>query len=160
MKTIIYNINELKKVAGPFDGGYIVDGEPGYLDDNLVELSIIEQRDEINVNTHMYESEEIIDLENRTLTIHYYGVLVAKKRVDAVSIRSLRLSIVRNGISLSLIDSVINSIVDTAERETVQTYWNHSDTIHRDHPLIAQFSQILGITEEQIDTIFDEASNI
>ena len=60
-----------------------------------------------------------------------------------------------------MLDSVqpaIDAITDTAQRRLVQIYWDDSQELERNHPmLIALATGALGLTDEQIDDLFRAA---
>ena len=61
------------------------------------------------------------------------------------------------GIDLDAVDTLIAATSDPTERKKIQIQWEYSTTIRRDHPLIISFGADLGLTENQIDTIFINA---
>ena len=72
----------------------------------------------------------------------------------------LRLGIMGGGLSLDQIDAAIASIPDVTQRVTVQTYWDYATQFHRDNPLIAGMVPLLGMTNEQVDTLWRAAGAI
>jgi hypothetical protein len=77
-----------------------------------------------------------------------------------VSARQIRLWLVQHNISLSQIDSAIDSIEDPITRETVKIEWEYAPYVERSHPWLIPLAQSLGLNEEQIDQAFREASVI
>lgn len=69
---------------------------------------------------------------------------------EAVTRRQLKEEL----IACDLIDQVeaaLAAIPDTKARRIAQNWWTESQDFRRDHPLIAQIGQALGLTAEQID---------
>lgn len=79
---------------------------------------------------------------------------------STVSARQVRIWLIQNGISLSQVDSAIDSIQDPTVRDITRVEWEYAPYIERNHPMLIPLGQALGLTSEQIDTAFIEASNI
>jgi hypothetical protein len=79
---------------------------------------------------------------------------------QTISARQIRLWLIQNGFQLSQIDQAINSIEDILIRETVKIEWEYAPYIERTHPWLVPLANILGLTSEQINQAFIEASNI
>lgn len=69
-----------------------------------------------------------------------------------ISKRQLRLTLVRNGISLSDLDAAIISMGDEAVIE-----WQDASEYRRLHPLLNQVATHLSLTHEQVDAMWQEA---
>lgn len=78
----------------------------------------------------------------------------------SISARQIRLWLIKNNISLLLVESAIDSIGDQLTRESVRIEWEYAPYVERNHPWIEQLGQILGLDSRQIDQAFIEASNI
>lgn len=79
---------------------------------------------------------------------------------QSVSARQIRLWLIQHGITLSLIDSAIDSIEDPSIRETIRIEWEYAPYIERNHPWLIPLAESLGLTSEQVDQAFIEASQI
>ena len=67
MKTVLYN-KDNGSMSREYEGGYIVDGQPGWLPENMVELIITYmQQPTYNVETEYLEAKTEVDLENNML---------------------------------------------------------------------------------------------
>jgi hypothetical protein len=77
-----------------------------------------------------------------------------------ISARQIRLWLVQNSFQLSQIDDAINSIEDLATREIVRIEWEFAPYVERSHPWLVPLAYALGLTEQQVDQAFTEASNI
>ena len=71
--------------------------------------------------------------------------------------RQLRLTLVRNGISLAGVDSAIAAMPEGLPKEEAQIEWADATTFNRDHPTLLLIAQALGLTEQQIDAMWEEA---
>lgn len=72
----------------------------------------------------------------------------------------LRLGLLGGGITTAMVESYIATISDPTERETASTFWDYSTEFHRDHALITQFAAGLGLTSEEVDTMWTAAAQI
>jgi hypothetical protein len=79
---------------------------------------------------------------------------------ESVSARQIRLWLIRHGISLSQVDSAIDSIPDQLQRDSVRVEWDYAPYVERSHPMLIPLAIYLGLTEEQVDQAFIEASSI
>lgn len=70
----------------------------------------------------------------------------------------VRLALLSEGITFAHVDAVIDSMPAGIERDTARTYWEYSVELHREHPMIAQFAAALGMTNEQVDTMWRGAA--
>ena len=77
-----------------------------------------------------------------------------------VSARQIRLWLVQHGIALSQIDNAINSIEDPNIREVVRIEWEFAPYVERNHPWLIPLAESLGLTSEQVNQAFAEASAI
>ena len=69
-----------------------------------------------------------------------------------ISKRQLRLTLVRNGISLSDLDAAILAMGDEAVIE-----WQDASEYRRLHPLLNQVAAHLSLTQEQVDVMWQQA---
>jgi hypothetical protein len=79
---------------------------------------------------------------------------------ETISARQVRLWLIQNGILLSQVEDAINTITDPLLRESTRVEWEYAPYIERYHPLIDSLAQYLGLTSEQIDQGFIDASQI
>jgi hypothetical protein len=78
----------------------------------------------------------------------------------SVSARQIRLWLVRHGISLVQVETAINAIPDQMQRDLVRVEWEYAPYVERTHPMLIPLAAALGLTEQQVDQAFIEASNI
>ena len=79
---------------------------------------------------------------------------------ESVSARQIRLWLVRHGISLSQVEIAIDSIQDIMQRDSVRIEWEYAPYVERSHPMLVPLASALGLTEQQVDMAFIEASSI
>ncbi len=71
--------------------------------------------------------------------------------------RQLRLTLVRNGISIAGVDAAIAIMPDGLAKEEAQIEWADASTFNREHPTLLLIADALGLTEAQIDAMWAEA---
>ena len=79
---------------------------------------------------------------------------------ESVSARQIRLWLVQHGISLAQVDAAIDSITDPLQRDSVRVEWDYAPYVERTHPMLIPLAAALGLTAEQVDQAFIEASTI
>ena len=75
-----------------------------------------------------------------------------RAQMPPISKRQLRLTLVRNGISLSDLDAAILAMGDEAVIE-----WQDASEYRRLHPLLNQVATHLSLTQEQVDAMWQQA---
>jgi hypothetical protein len=80
--------------------------------------------------------------------------------IQTVSARQIRLWLIQNGIDLNTIDEIISLIPDPALRSYTKVEWEYAPYIERNHPMLVPLAIALGLTEEDINRAFIEASLI
>lgn len=78
----------------------------------------------------------------------------------SISARQIRLWLVRNGISLAAVDAAIDAITDAVTRDSVKVEWEYAPYVERSHPMLVPLAAALGLTEQQVDQAFVEATAI
>lgn len=74
-----------------------------------------------------------------------------------LSARQLRLGLVGGGIALSSVEGAIAAIPDEQAKAVAEIEWQFASQFDRDHPLIEQVGTALGLTSEQIDSMWEAA---
>lgn len=77
-----------------------------------------------------------------------------------VSARQIRLWLVGHGIGLDAVDAAIDAIPDESQRGVVRIEWEYAPYVERSHPMLVPLGESLGMTPEQIDAAFIEASTL
>jgi hypothetical protein len=77
-----------------------------------------------------------------------------------LSKKQVGLALLSIGVTSDMVTSAIDKIPDTVKREGVRIHWNDSTSFHRDHPLIAQLSSMIGLDDSAIDEVWHIASTI
>ena len=74
-----------------------------------------------------------------------------------LSASQVRLGLLANGITTAMVDASIAAIEDEAEKEAARIKWEYAASIGRNEPLVAAIGASLGLTDEQIDAMWQQA---
>jgi hypothetical protein len=80
--------------------------------------------------------------------------------MPSVTARQLRLTLVRSGYSLSGVSAAIAAIPSQQTREEVEIEWEYATTFDRLSPSLLAIADALGLTDEQIDVMWQSAANL
>jgi len=83
-----------------------------------------------------------------------------REKMPALTARQLRLGLVSNGISLAQVSATIDAMPAGADKDKAQIEWEYASTFNRMHPLISTVGAALGLTDEQIDTMWAASLSI
>lgn len=78
--------------------------------------------------------------------------------IAAVPMRAAKLALIDAGL-LDAIDAAVAAMPGT-DGQKARIEWQYSNTLRRDHPLMAQLSAGLGLTAAQVDALFIAAAAI
>lgn len=81
----------------------------------------------------------------------------ARAALPPITRRQLRLTLVRNGISLSDVTQAIAAMPDGLAKEEAQIEWEDAATFERLHPTLLAIADGLGLTPEQVDDLWVQA---
>jgi len=109
-------------------------------------------------NTFEDVSQRNVVLDKPYVDVSRVWVEIEPTVPENVSARQIRLWLIDNNISLTSVENAINGIVDEKLREKTLVEWEYAPYIERNHPLIEALANSLGLTTEQIDQGFIEAS--
>jgi hypothetical protein len=77
-----------------------------------------------------------------------------------ISRRQLRLGLLSIGVTADDVEAEIATIADAQERAAALIEWQDASAYERDHPLIAQVADALGLPAEQVDDLWLWAAGI
>ncbi len=80
-------------------------------------------------------------------------------KVTRVTMRQARLALLGAGL-LDQIESALAAIPDELQRRAAQIEWEYATEVARDSPWVQQLSATLGLTEEQLDGLFEAAAKL
>lgn len=75
-----------------------------------------------------------------------------------VTMRQARLALLQAG-KLAAVATAIDAMASPA-KEAAQIEWEYSNTLRRDHPLVAALGPTLNLTSEQLDSLFITATGL
>lgn len=163
MKTFLYDTITQKRQGEIREGRYLVDGQPGILPQNWVEL-VIEDIDppSYNESTQTLVFREYADIPNlKWIRDSYVRDLTPQEIQDRLpkppetcTPRQFRLALIDSGYDLNQIQTMLENIPNEVERKKAIVEWEYSIEIVRTHPLISTFAEQLGLTETDLDNIF------
>lgn len=166
METFLYNTITQKREGPIREGRYLVDGKPGPLPENWVELTINKiPEPTYDYYTQTIEINQYADLQNNLWIIEPYirdlsAQEIENRRPGAPSTctpRQFRLALLHFNIEIQSIENMLNSIQDENKRKEAWIEWEYSIEIKREHPLISVFASQLNISKNQLDDIFNLA---
>lgn len=99
-----------------------------------------------------------VTIEDDGVTIVRTWEVMIQNIPESISARQIRLWLIDNNISLTSVESAINGIADEKLREKTLVEWEFAPYVERNHPLVNSLGQILGLSSEQIDNAFIQAS--
>lgn len=123
--------------------------------------------------SNKYKTQVIINNETRESFFFFFDSYPSQEEVNEVvkgylqsfvkplsntiSARQIRLWLLNNNISLSMVNQVINSIPDPYQKEYISIEWEYAPYIERNHPMLVPLAQSLGLNEDDINRAFIEA---
>lgn len=83
-----------------------------------------------------------------------------KARVPTVvTMRQARLALLQAGL-LSQVEAAIAAIEDAGLSQAVQIEWEYAAEVNREHPWVQSLATALGLTEKQLDDLFNLAATL
>lgn len=111
-------------------------------------------------NTTEDISQRVINIDGNYVDIIRTWIPAVVTPPETISARQVRLWLINNDISLTSVEAAINTIVNEKLREKTLVEWEYAPYIERNHPLIDSLAQYLGLSSEQIDQGFVDASQL
>lgn len=81
----------------------------------------------------------------------------ARAAMPPITRRQLRLTLVRNGVSLSDVSTAIAGIEDELARAEAQIEWEDAATFERLHPTLLAIADALSLSPEAVDAMWLQA---
>lgn len=99
-------------------------------------------------------------------TSYYEGATIEEIQIyqkslvpKIVSQRQLRTQLVFNGFDLETIQNAINQLPEP-DKKIAQIAWDYAVTFERESPLLISLASSLGLSQNNVDEIFTNASNL
>lgn len=80
--------------------------------------------------------------------------------LPSLTARQLRLGLLSAGITPAMVEAEIEQITNETDRETAKIEWEYASEYQRDHPLIDQLGLALGLSEDDINTMWLSAATL
>jgi hypothetical protein len=84
---------------------------------------------------------------------------VAPKVPDRVTRRQAKEALIRAGL-IEKVQGVIDATKDPLERAIAQNWWDEAPDFERAHPLLNQLASAMGLSADQLDTLFTQAASL
>lgn len=88
-----------------------------------------------------------------------YAKAPASEVISDVTPRQIRQALILSGVSMSSIDSALNSLPEPT-KSLALTEWEYSIAFQRHRPLVAQVGQMLGWNNSQLDALWKFAATL
>ena len=82
----------------------------------------------------------------------------AEDMIAEVTMRQARLALLQQGL-LATVNTAINAL-PTAQKDIAKIEWEYSSTIKRNNAIVQQLYTALGLSDAQLDAMFDLASSL
>ena len=79
---------------------------------------------------------------------------------STITATQIRLWLVNNGFSMNQIYDIISQIPDPLLKAQIEVQWEYAPYVERNHPMINTLGASLGLSSEQINQAFREASTL
>lgn len=80
-----------------------------------------------------------------------------RELMPVITKRQLRLTLVRNGISLAQVEAAIEAMPDGLPKQEAEIEWADASEFRRLHPTLLLVAQALNLSDEQVDVMWEEA---
>lgn len=80
-----------------------------------------------------------------------------RELMPVITKRQLRLTLVRNGISLGQVEAAIAAMPEGLQKQEAEIEWADASEFRRLHPTLLLVAQALNLSEEQVDAMWEEA---
>ena len=110
------------------------------------------------VTSHLLEREAGINLRWNENNKVWDRIPIVKPVPKSVTATQIRLWLIKNNISMDMVNSVIQAISDAKVKEEVSVLWEYAPYIERNNPFVEMIGQAFGLNSDQIDQAFREAN--
>lgn len=105
--------------------------------------------DKIATETHVERVDGVV---------RYVNTVADKPVPDVITPKQAKLALLKAGL-LGQVEAMIEALPDP-DKKVVEIEWNTSQTIRRDHMLIATLAEKLPLSDAQVDNLFKQAAEI
>jgi len=114
-------------------------------------------RPTFDAGTHYLQRTEVIDEQAKTF-VRGWDIIAREQPPVVVTMRSFRLACGR--VLWVAIESAIAANPDADARWEAEQFIEHSPTVSRAHPLVAQLAAAIGKTDAEVDAVFASAQTL
>ena len=101
------------------------------------------------------DKQQILNALSQFDPEYVWAVTYETPPVPALKRRQFRLTLAMNGYNLAEIESLINQIEDPMQRTIAQIEWQDATDFERTNPTLLMMAQMLGLTSEQVDSLWE-----
>lgn len=109
------------------------------------------------VTNHLLEREAGFNLKWNENNKAWDRIPIVKPVPKSVTATQIRLWLIKNNISMDMVNSAIQAISDPKVKEEVLVLWEYAPYIERNNPFVEMIGQAFGLNSDQIDQAFREA---
>ena len=168
MRTFLYNLDTQERIGEIRNGPYLVDGLPGPLPSNIVEITIVEEPlPAFDYDTEKTVRTDVLDLNRKELRITFEVVQLTPEEIEARKPQwnectplQLRMAMIDYNIDPDMISTMIAGMQDPVEQKKAYVAWEYASTIKKDHYLVQFFATALNLDSSTVDSIFEYANTI
>ena len=93
------------------------------------------------------------------MEIQEFGTPVMAPPVPlSVTMAQARIAMSRSGITEAMVDAVIDGMPGGQAKTETRIWWERSNAVERNHPAVAALALALGLSEAQVDGLFELAA--
>lgn len=127
------------------------------LEPHLLEMDVVQQQQPVyNNKTQQLQPKQVVDVINKTITKTWDIVEKLEEQIEPILVtpRQIRLALIQGGIDLAAIDAAVSN------NQVAKVEWEYASYVNRNHPLVEQLGQQLGLSAAQIDALFSLAQTL
>lgn len=103
------------------------------------------------------DKQQILSAPSQFNSEYVWAVTYETPPMPALTRRQFRLALVTNGYSLADIETLIAQIEDDMQRQIIQIEWQDATTFIRTSPNLLFMANLMGLSTEQVDTLWSQA---
>lgn len=103
------------------------------------------------------DKQQILSALSQFNSEYVWAVTYETPLTPALTRRQFRIALVTNGYSLADIETLIAQIEDDMQRQIIQIEWQDATTFIRTSPNLLFMANLMGLSTEQVDTLWSQA---
>lgn len=103
------------------------------------------------------DKQQILNALSQFNSEYVWAVTYETPPTPALTRRQFRLALVTNGYSFADIEILIAQIEDDMQRQIIQIEWQDATTFIRTSPNLLFMANLMGLSTEQVDTLWSQA---